>query len=137
MKKSLILLLTLAMLLSLAACGSSSKLPEEYVEADVLKRAEALVEVVNTGDYAAMVAELRDDLESAITAQELEDAWGPSLEKAGSFVKFSTEAVTSQASQSTGETYAVAVLVCKYENSTLTYTVSMDVNYDIVGMYMK
>ena len=136
MKKTAVLLLALAMLFSLAACGAS-KLSDEYVEADVIARAEALVGVINTKDYPAVVAELRDDLEASITAEQLESAWGASLDKAGAFVSFSKEAAASQKNESTGENYAVVVLVCKYENSTLTYTVSMDKDLEIVGMYMK
>ena len=136
MKKTAVLLLAFAMLFSLAACGAS-KLSDEYVEADVIARAEALVGVINTKDYPAVVAELRDDLEASITAEQLESAWGASLDKAGAFVSFSKEAAASQKNESTGENYAVVVLVCKYENSTLTYTVSMDKDLEIVGMYMK
>ena len=136
MKKTAVLLLALAMLVSLAACGAS-KLSDEYVEADVIARAEALVGVINTKDYPAVVAELRDDLEASITAEQLESAWGAALDKAGAFVSFSKEAAAGQKSESSGENYAVVVLVCKYENSTLTYTVSMDRDLEIVGMYMK
>ena len=87
MKKTAVLLLAFAMLFSLAACGAS-KLSDEYVEADVIARAEALVGVINTKDYPAVVAELRDDLEASITAEQLESAWGAALDKAGAFVSF-------------------------------------------------
>lgn len=52
-------------------------------------------------------------------------------------MEFKSAAAASQESKSTGENYAVAVLVCKYENASLTYTIFMDVDLNIVGMYMK
>lgn len=136
MKKFFSLSLALLMLLSLAACGSSG-LSEEYNEAEVLARAEELVLLINTLDYEAVCGQLREDLSGAISPEELENAWGESLEKAGAFVEFKSAAAASQESKSTGENYAVAVLVCKYENASLTYTISMDMELNIVGMYMK
>lgn len=136
MKKFLSLSLALLMLLSLAACGSAG-LSEEYDEAEVLARAKELVLLINTLDYEAVCGQLREDLSGAISPEELENAWDESLEKAGAFVEFKSAAASSQESKSTGENYAVAVLVCKYENASLTYTIFMDVDLNIVGMYMK
>lgn len=136
MKKFLSLSLALLMLLSLAACGSAG-LSEEYDEAEVLARAKELVLLINTLDYEAVCGQLREDLSGAISPEELENAWDESLEKAGAFVEFKSAAAASQESKSTGENYAVAVLVCKYENASLTYTIFMDVDLNIVGMYMK
>jgi hypothetical protein len=33
--------------------------------------------------------------------------------------------------------YAVAVLVCKYENGSATYTISIDADGLVCGLYMK
>lgn len=135
-KKALLLTLCLIMLLSLTACGGS-KLSEEYDEQAVLAKAEELVMTANTLDYEAVHSMLREDLLPALTAQQLESSWGPFLEAAGAFVEITSRTAVTQKSQSTDENYAVAVLVCKYENANLTYTISMDVNLDIVGMYLK
>lgn len=84
MKKFLSLSLALLMLLSLAACGSAG-LSEEYDEAEVLARAKELVLLINTLDYEAVCGQLREDLSGAISPEELENAWGESLEKARGF----------------------------------------------------
>lgn len=137
MKKALCFVLILAALLSLSACGAGTGLPEGFEETAVLARAEELITLINTKDYTAVVSQLRDDLESAITPEELEAAWGPALEKAGAFVEVTKAVVSGTKDQATGEDYAVAILVCKYENASLTYTISVDANLEIVGMYMK
>lgn len=136
MKKIFSLILAALMLLSLAACGSA-KLSEEFEEKAVINRAEELVALINTLDYEAVCGELREDLRSALNAEELESAWGEGLQNAGAFVEFSNEAAVSQPSKATGENYAVVVLICKYENAKLTFTISMDAELNIVGMYMK
>lgn len=137
MKKVLCFILIFAALLSLSACGSAAALPEGFEEAAVLSRAEELIDLINTKDYAAVVSQLRDDLETAIKPEELKTAWGPTLEKAGAFVEVSKTVVSGTKDPSTDEDYAVAILVCKYENASLTYTISVDRNLEIVGMYMK
>jgi len=136
MKKVCSLILATLLVMSLSAC-SSAKLSDDYSEEKVIARAKEVVEVINTLDYSAMNAELRDDLEESLTAEDLEKAWGTSLSKASTFVEYKTVATAGKKSKSTGEDYATVVLVCKYEKSSLTYTIVMDKNMDIVGMYMK
>ena len=136
MKKLSAIILVLTLIISLAAC-SSNKLADIYNEDEVISRAKKTVEVINTLDYDAMVSEMRDDLESKITAEQLETAWGPMLDKAGKFVEYKTAVAYGQKDKATSEDYAVVVLVCKYENANLTYTLSMDKDLNIVGMYMK
>lgn len=136
MKKAFAYIAVFALILSLSAC-SSTKLSDAFKEDEVISRAEKTVAVISTLDYDAIVPEFRDDLESQVTPEQLENAWSKQLNAAGKFVKYSSETVFGQKDKSTGEDYAVAVLVCKYENSTLTYTISMDKDLNIIGMYMK
>ena len=136
MKKVCSLLFAAVMVISLAACASA-KLSEDYSEDKVIARAEEIVTVINKLDYSATCDELRDDLKSQLTAEQLKTAWDTSLTNAGAFEKYTTETAYGQKDKTTGEDYAVAVLVCKYKNASLTFTISMDKNMDIVGMYMK
>ncbi len=136
MKKACSLLFAALMVMSLAACASA-KLSEDYSEDEVIARAKEVITVINTLDYSAVSAELRDDLESKLTAEQLKAGWDTSLKNAGAFVEYTTETTAGQKSQSTDEDYALAILVCKYENASLTFTIIMDKNLDIVGMYMK
>jgi hypothetical protein len=136
MKKLSACILTVIMLLSFSAC-SSNKLADIYNEDEVIRTAKSAVEVINTKDYDAMAALFRDDLKEEISADTFRDAWDNALTGAGEFEKYSTITVVGQTDSSTAQEYAVAMLMCKYANSTLTYTISMDQNLEIVGMYMK
>jgi len=136
MKKVLVPMMAIILILALAAC-SSNKLASSFDKDKVVSRAEELVQTVNTFDYGTVVSALRKDLQTQLTADKLEASWGSQLKAAGNFVEFSSEAVYGTKDKSTGESYAVAVLVCKYENATLTYTISMNSNLEIVGLYMK
>lgn len=136
MKKILITLFAIALTLSLAACGSNN-LADSFSEEEVIANAKSYVETINTLDYEAVVAGLREDLQSQVTAESLESAWGPLLDEAGEFEKYTTVVVYGQKDQTTQEDYAVCVLVCKYENASRTFTISMDKDYKFVGLYMK
>ena len=136
MKKVLLSALALVLILSLAAC-SSSKLADGFKEDEVLAKAKNVVETINTLDYDAVVAFVRSDLQSQLTAETLESAWDAQLRDAGAFKEFKSTSAYGQKSKSTGEDYAVCILVCSYENATRTFTISMDKDLAIVGLYMK
>lgn len=136
MKKLMASFIAFALLFSLVAC-SSNKLADIYNEDDVSARAKSVVETINTLDYDAIVAVLREDLQSQITSESLESAWGPLLDEAGAFKEYKTVVTYGQKDKTTDEDYAVCVLVCKYENASRTFTISMDKDLEVVGLYMK
>ena len=136
MKKLCLSMLALLLSLSLSACASA-KLAESFDEAAVKTRAKELVATINTQEYDAVIAEIRADLQAQLSAQSLEDAWTPLLDKSGAFDAFSSVAVYGQVDRATDENYAVCVLVCKYEHESRTFTISMDEDMEIVGLYMK
>lgn len=136
MKKILTALIAFALLLSFAAC-SSSKLADIYSEDEIVARAKSVVEVINTLDYDSVVGVLREDLQSQVTSESLKSAWGSLLDEAGAFEEYKTVVAYGQKDKTTDEDYAVCVLVCKYENASRTFTISMDKDLEIVGLYMK
>ncbi len=136
MKKITFPILVLIFSIILTACAST-QLADIYDETAVINRAKEVVDVINTQDFEAIRSELRDDLEVNVTAADLETAWGAKLTDAGKFIDYKSATTVGQKSKSTGEDYATVVLVCEYENATLTYTITMDANLEIVGMYQK
>jgi len=136
MKKAMVLMMALALTWLLAACGGA-QLADIYDQDEVTARAEDVVSLINDRDYEAVTALVREDLRDQLTADTLRDAWDATLDKSGAFQEYKSETVIGQKSKSTGEDYAVAVLVGQYENGARTFTISMDQNLDLVGIYMK
>jgi hypothetical protein len=120
----------------LSGCAST-KLSESYDENTVIERGKEVVEIINTQNFDLVNAELRDDLEDQLTADQLKDAMEQKLIDAGSFLEYQSTSILGQKSKSTGEDYATVVLVGKYENSTLVFTITMNSNLDLVGLYLK
>jgi hypothetical protein len=132
MKKAASVIFIIVILLALASCSGSNI---TFDKASVVSKAEKVVEVINTKDYTSVTKVLREDLQSKVSADSLKAAWDSQLTNAGSFVGYKSE--TASAVKQNGSDYIVVVLVCKYENSTLTYTISFDTDLNVAGLYMK
>lgn len=119
----------------LTGCAASAKLAEGFDKDAVTDRAKEVVEVINTLDYEAVVALLREDLQSQVTAEKLKEGWDGKLSTLGAFTDYSNITVVGQKS---GETdYAVAVVAAKYEKGSAIYTLSFDIDMELAGLYMK
>jgi len=136
MKRGLLIALALVLAAALLAGCSSGKLPDGFVEADVLKEAENAVALLSAGDYASVEELFSAEMKAALSADSLKSALGPQLEKLGAYDSVTSSAVAGGKDDKLGE-YAVAVLVCKYKNGSATYTISIDADAKICGLYMK
>lgn len=136
MKLNKIYLIVLLLSVALSGC-TSTKLAEIYDETKVAERGKEVVAIINTQDFNLVNSELRDDLEDQLTSKQLSDAMSQKLKDAGKFVEYQSITTLGQKSKSTGEDYATAVLVGKYENGTLIFSITMDSNLDLVGIYLK
>ena len=137
MKLIRILFILLVFSITLSACASAVKLADIYDENIVTERAKEVVEMINSQDYDKVNAEIRDDLQDRLTSNQLKDAIGAKLVEAGAFFEYQSITTLGQKSKTSGEDYATVVLVGKYEESTLVFTITMDSNLDIVGLYVK
>jgi len=134
LKRILFIVVTFSVILS--AC-TSPKLADSYDENAVIDRAKDVVKMINSQNFDAVNAELREDLQDQLTSTQLKDAIGQKMIDAGAFVDFQTISTLGQKSKSTGEDYATVVLVAEYESNPVVFTISMDSNLDIVGLYVK
>jgi len=136
MKMIRILFSLLVFSITLSACAST-KLADTYDEKIVTERAKEVVEMMNAQSFDKVNAEIRDDLQDQLTSSKLKEAIGAKLAEAGAFIEYPSISTLGQKSKTSGEDYATVVLVGKYENSTVVYTITMDTNLDIVGLYVK
>jgi hypothetical protein len=136
MKLIRILFILLVFSITLSAC-TSEKLADIYDENIVTERAKEVVEMINSQDYDKVNAEIRDDLQDRLTSNQLKDAIGAKLVEAGAFIEYQSKTTLGQKSKTSGEDYATVVLVGEYEKSTVVFTITMDSNLDIVGLYVK
>ena len=132
MKKFASAVLAVLLITALSACGSSAF---QFDKSAAISQAESAVEVIDTRDYDAIVKLFREDLQGQTSADSIRSAWDSQLAGAGTFVGYKSE--TATAIKQSGTDYIVVVLTTEYQNSTLTYTISLDTDMNVVGMYMK
>jgi len=136
MKLIRILFILLVFSITLSAC-TSAKLADKYDENIVTERAKKVVEMINSQDYDKVNAEIRHDLQDQLTSDKLKDAIGAKLVEAGAFIEYQSATTLGQKSKTSREDYATVVLVGKYEESVIVFSITLDSNLDIVGLYVK
>jgi predicted small lipoprotein YifL len=137
MNKRLFVFLTVLLTCALLAGCGVKPLPEGFDADEVTARAEQIVSFANEGEYDEIIASLRDDLQDAVTAEQLETGWDPIYEKVGAFSELKQVALTATEDSSTGEEYAVALVTCAHEDGNVLYTLSFDTELELVGLYLK
>lgn len=127
----------LALLVGLTLFGCTAKpLPDGSDADQVTQKAAEIVQLSTDRNYDAVIAMLRDDLKSAVTADQLKEGWAPVYEKAGAFGEISKTYLTGTADKTTGEEYAVAQVLVKMPQRACC-TLSFDKNLALVGLYLK
>jgi hypothetical protein len=128
--KGLCCALVLGLSVLLVGCQTAA-LPDGMTKEDSISKAEEVVTLLNQADYAGVEAICDDTMKAAASGDDLKAALADTISALGAFKSFDQEDVSS------AKGYAVAVLKCSYENGSATYTISLDQDYLVGGLYMK
>ncbi|MPN23109.1 hypothetical protein SDC9_170494 [bioreactor metagenome] len=113
----------------LAGCGGG--LSDAYDEEKVVSLAHEVVTDLNNNDYDAVVAMMNDTMKAALPTDKLSEAWAPVSEQLGAFDSFVKDATSEK------DSIATIVVLAKYANANLTFTISFNTDLQLVGLYMK
>lgn len=136
MKKRMLLFIMLLAAAAFACACSFNALPEGFEMERVFAKAERVARLLLEEDYDGAAAVFSAGLSAEIDAQGLENALGGAIERLGAFKRIISKAATGNRDAQIGGC-AVPVLVCAYENGTATYTVGIDSDGYVSGLYMK
>ena len=129
-------ILSLVLLFSILLCGcKAAPLPEGFSEEAVLSTAKEAIALLSVQDYDGAYELFSADMKAGLDAAGLESALGAQLKALGGFVEYKSTAVAGANNDDVGD-FAVSVLVCKYENGSATYTISVDSDGLICGLFM-
>ncbi|HHW31132.1 MAG TPA: DUF3887 domain-containing protein [Clostridiaceae bacterium] len=131
-----IILITALITVLLAGC-TGTKLAESFDKDEVISTAEEIIGFMSNEDYEAITSKVREDLRKDLSPDVLKNAADVVLKGAGEFKEFQKSSVVGQKSKSTGEDYAIAILITEYENKKVTYTISFNTNMEVVGFYLR
>lgn len=138
MKKILAASCALLLLFSLAGCSGTKYEPlsANFDKDKVVAAAQQAVTYMSTGDYQKVSDMARDDIKDKLSVDVLQSAVEKVMPKAGAFVSFG-DATTASYKDPKTEEYALVVVPAKYENQTVTYTISLNTDLKIVGFFLK
>lgn len=136
-KRSLLLLFIICLLISqLTGCGN--KLSDKFDEAEVETAAKTIVKQVSEGDVETPYNEtFAPIMQQGITLEQLQTNLDYILERVGEFDSIQKVAVAGGEDKDTEQLYAVAVVLAKYADGKVQYTISFDTNMKCVGFYAK
>ena len=133
-KKTGIMILTIAAGALLAGC--SSKLAAGFDEDSVKKSAQELIDHLTAGEYQEAVDMMSQTTQGALPVEDLSALMETAKEQTGAFQKYKSIAVVGQ-KDSSGTDCAVAVAAVSYEKGMVTYTISFNMDMEVIGLWMK
>lgn len=126
--------LIMAVLMAVSAC-SPATVPEGYDEARVIQQAETIVTKLTEGEYEAVVASFQESLQGQLTAEGLETAILPEIDRVGPLLEIKDRETASTTVN--GVDYALVVIIARHEHAQATYTITMDQEGKLLGLYMR
>lgn len=123
------------MVLSLYAC-SFSKVPQGFEKEAVVARAKEVVTFLSNKEYEGVCNTFSQEMSDTLDVVGLKNALGSRIDALGTFKEYKSEATSAGFSEAAGD-YAIVVLVCAYENGNAIYTICVDSQGNICGLYMK
>lgn len=124
-----------ALALLFASLTGGSELPEGFEKNRVLKKAKYFINRLNAGDYENCYGSFNPIMESSMTLEKLKITMDPILHVLGDFVRYKGVSLSSK--KILGTDYAVCTVKCIYENGTANFTLSLDKDMKIGGLYIK
>ena len=128
-------LLLAGTILIFSSC-TGGKLPENVDKETVISQAKEIVTQISNRDFEAVVEKFDSKMKKAIDADGLRQSFGARLDELGTFQSYQSESATGGSEDTIGE-YSIIILICNYENGKAVYTISLDVDGKICGLYMK
>ena len=130
MKKRIVALVLCALVLS--GCGAA--LPEGLDESTVASAAEEVAEQLAAGETEAIYEKLRPDVAGTLTE---EDVAALVPKSAGVWEKIVTTEVRSRTDKGSGEEYALAMVVCQFEEGRVTISAAFDSEMQLIGLQVS
>ncbi|MGF6376784.1 hypothetical protein M2140_001862 [Clostridiales Family XIII bacterium PM5-7] len=135
MKKKYIILPAMMLLLGICVGCSGDNLPAGFEKEQVVDQSKSFIRLLTEREYAKCYDQFNDIMKNSMDQKKLENTFNSIFEGLGGFVRFKSESLSQ--SKSLGVDYAVCVIKCLYENGEATFTISLDKDLQIGGLYIK
>lgn len=135
MKKRYIVFPAAAFALLLAVCAGGSDLPEGFEKNQVLQKAKYFIKCLNARNYEKCYNAFNPIMETSMNLEKLQATMDPIFDVLGGFVRVKGISLSSR--KVLGADYAVCTIKCIYENGAANFTLSLDKDLKLGGLYIK
>ncbi len=137
LKRVIALICVILCFATLFGCGiSGSKLPKGMDPDKTLSQAQEIAMSLSKGEFEGVAEQFSEEMKAQFSLEDLREALKDEVEKRGAVTKYLSWSMRGASDDEAGE-YAVIVLVCKCEKGSATFTVCIDKDSKICGLYMK
>jgi hypothetical protein len=119
-----------------AGCAQN-KLPDSFDEETVKAEAMKSIDYFNQRDYQSILDMGSDELKDSITAEEFAKASDPYLDKCGEYQEISKTVVVGSTDKKTGKEYGGVVMIGKYADGKIQFTIAFDEDMKLVQFLIK
>lgn len=134
-KRYIVVPAAMALLLGICASCAANELPSGFDRDQVIDTSKGFIDQLNGQEYESCYDQFSDLMKESMSQKKLENTFTSIFEGLGGFVRFKSESLSS--SKSLGVEYAVCTVKCQYENGVATFTISLDKDMKIGGLYIK
>ena len=116
-------------LLSCAGC-SQQPVPEGMNKERVLEAGSRVAELLGTGKVEEIYQMLRPDVAKSLTVEDVASL----MPDSGEWIGVTGGDVIGQTNEASGESYAMAILICQFEKGKVTISASFDLQMNLIGL---
>lgn len=117
-------------------CGQS-KLSDTFDEETIKEEAMRAIGYFNEKNYQGLIDMGSKELKESITVEELAKASDPYLDKCGTFKEITKTVVVGNKDSKTGNEYGGVVMIGKYEDGKIQFTIAFDQDMKLVQFLIK
>lgn len=118
-------------MLFLTGC-SQNQLSDKFDEETVKEEAMKAVEFFNKRDYQSILDMGVDELQQSFTAEQFAQASDPYLDKCGEFQEIEKTVAAGSENEQTGKQFGGVVMIGKYANGKIQFTIAFDEDMKLV-----
>ncbi len=123
-------------IITLTACGAQS-LPEQFDEETVKAEAEKAIGYFNAQDYQSIIDMGSDAFQELISVENFASQSDPYHEKCGAFEEIAKTIVLGNVDEETQQSFGGVVMVGKYEEGTIQFTIAFDEEMKLVQFVIR
>jgi hypothetical protein len=120
----------------LTGCAQS-QLPEQFDEETVKEEAMKAVELFNKRDYQSILDMGVDELKKSLTAEQFAQVSDPYLDKCGDFQEIEKTVTVGSENKQTGKQFGGVVMIGKYADGKIQFTIAFDENMKLAQFYIQ